>query len=88
MVTRDVYNVGSSSVALELSLLQALAATGVAMVMGLSEPMGGTLGDPHIEEPGPLSRNNGALKGCLYIKLSLITSKGQPGRKGCSTLQE
>lgn len=39
-----MYNVGNSSVALELSLLQALAATGVAMVMGLSEPMGGTLG--------------------------------------------
>lgn len=52
MVTRGVYNVGNSSVALELSLLQALAATGVAMVMGLSEPIGGTLGGgPHIEEP-------------------------------------
>lgn len=44
MVSRGAYDVGNSSVALELSLLRALAATGVAMVMGFSEPMGGTSG--------------------------------------------
>lgn len=29
-----------------------------------------------------MSRNSGALKGRLYIKLTLITSKGQPGERG------
>lgn len=49
VVTKGIYNISNSSVALELSLLQALAATGVAMVMGLSEPTGdmGGQGDSH-----------------------------------------